>query len=235
MLSPRVHTDFYHWVALIYVRESSYEKAFALLNDHYGREEIIFDKTEKFFLVCQLAREYNRNYPASVEQLSHDADFDDVDALRRRYCLVLAINGLRDTKLRMELMAKHGLDWEELKRHLNVRSVAMRTVDVVVGNLYAETSIKREVGVEYNNTKSSTHKACDHYETFHGYNVGSHSNSYLGESDRSSCSNIIMMVMICLVAANHPVIVVDSLHQGEVMAIVGSGNALIYVEACRYR
>ena len=29
---------------------------------------------------------------------------------------MLAINGLRDIKLQMELMAKSGLDWEELKK-----------------------------------------------------------------------------------------------------------------------
>ena len=51
------------------------------------------------------------------------------------------------------------------------------------------TSIKREVGVVYKNTKSSTHKACDHYEASHGYNIdSSHSNNYLGEAERNACS-----------------------------------------------
>ena len=34
--------------------------------------------------------------------------------------------------------------------------------------------------------------------------------------------NIIMIIMICLVAADHPVIMVDILIQGEVMAVMGS-------------
>ena len=37
--------------------------------------------------------------------------------------------------------------------------------------------------------------------------------------------NIIMIAMICLVAADHPVIVVDSLIQGKVMAVMGSMRA----------
>ena len=34
--------------------------------------------------------------------------------------------------------------------------------------------------------------------------------------------NIIMIVMICLVVADHPVFLIDSLIQGEVMAMMGS-------------
>ena len=80
-------------------------------------------------------------------------------------------------------MTKRGLDWEELKRHLKARSVALHAVDVIVESDFdGATSVKREVGVVYNNTKSSTHKACDRYEASHGYNIGSsYFNSYLGE------------------------------------------------------
>ena len=59
--------------------------------------------------VSQLAGEDSRDYLVRVERLSRDAGFDEADALGRRYCFVLAINGLRDIKLRMELMAKSGL------------------------------------------------------------------------------------------------------------------------------
>ena len=70
------------------MRQSSYEKAFALLDDHYGREENIFDKTDKFVSVSQLACEDDRDYLVRVERLSRDAGFDDANALRRRYCFV---------------------------------------------------------------------------------------------------------------------------------------------------
>ena len=138
------------------MRESSYEKAFALLDDHYGREENIFVKTEKFASVSPLAGEDNRDCLAREERLSRDAGFDEADALRRRYCFLLAINGLRNNKLRMELMAKSGLNWEELKRLLKVKSVATQAVDGLIENyFYGATSIKRGVGVVYNHTKSS--------------------------------------------------------------------------------
>ena len=74
----------------------------------------------------------------------------------------------------------------ELKGLLKARSVATHAIDVIVGNYFdGAASIKREVGVVYNNTKSSTHEACDHYEACHGYNIDrSHSGSCLGEAER---------------------------------------------------
>ena len=48
------------------MRESSYDKAFASLDDHYGSEENIFVKTEKFVLVSQLAGEDDRDYLVRV-------------------------------------------------------------------------------------------------------------------------------------------------------------------------
>ena len=68
---------------------------------------------QKFVSVSQLAGEDDRDYLVRVERVSRDAGFDDADALRRRYCFVLAINGLRDINLRMQLMAKSSLDqWQ---------------------------------------------------------------------------------------------------------------------------
>ena len=60
--------------------------------------------------MSQLAGEDNRDYLMIVARVSRDVGFDDADALRRRYCFVLAIDGLRDTNLRVELMAKCTLD-----------------------------------------------------------------------------------------------------------------------------
>ena len=140
--------------------------------------------------MSQLAGEDDRDYLVRVERLSCDACFNDADALRRRYCFVLAINGLREINLRLELTAKSGLDWEKLKRLLKASSVATHAIDALVGNYFdSATSIKREVGLVYNNTKTSTHIACDHYKASNGYNIeSSHSNDYLGEAERNACS-----------------------------------------------
>ena len=62
----------------------------------------------------------------------------------------------------MELIAKCGLDWKELKRLFKIRSVAKCAVDVLDKNYYVATPIRQEVGVVCNNTKSSSFKALDH-------------------------------------------------------------------------
>ena len=45
------------------------------------------------------------DYLVKVEQPSSEVSFGDTDTLRRHYSLVLAINGLRDTNLEIDLMA----------------------------------------------------------------------------------------------------------------------------------
>ena len=68
--------------------------------------------------------------------------------------------------------------------------MATHAIDVLVENYFdGATSIKRDVGVVYNNTKSSTHKACGHYKASNGYNSDiSHFNDSLGEAKRNACS-----------------------------------------------
>ena len=80
----------------------------------------------------------------------------------------------------MKLLYQNGLNWEKLKILFKARSVAMHTVDVLVENYFdGATCIKKKLCVVYNNnTKSSTHKAFDHYEASHGYDIdSSHFNS----------------------------------------------------------
>ena len=49
--------------------------------------------------MSQLAGEDDMDYLVRVERRSHDAGFDDADALIMRYCFVLAINGLKNIDL----------------------------------------------------------------------------------------------------------------------------------------
>ena len=62
----------------------------------------------------------------------------------------------------MELIAKCGLDWKELKKLFKIRSVVTCTVDVLDRNYEGATPTKQEVGVVCDNTKSSSYKAFDH-------------------------------------------------------------------------
>ena len=56
-------------------------------------------KHRSFVLVSQISTKITTDYLVRVELLSRDAGFEDEDALRRHYSLVLDVNRLRDTNL----------------------------------------------------------------------------------------------------------------------------------------
>ena len=51
------------------LRQGTYEEALDLLDDHYGKEENMFKKTERFCFVHQTAGEDERDYLVWVERL----------------------------------------------------------------------------------------------------------------------------------------------------------------------
>ena len=153
------------------MRQGSFDRAFTLLDEHYAREENMFIKTHKFFSVSQHAGEDDRDYLVRVERLSRDADFANADAVRRRFALVLAVNGLRDAALRLELMAKRDLDWESLGNVLKARSVARHAANV----LASDASIKQEVNEVRRRTYSRSSSLQS--STARDLNSGGHHNS----------------------------------------------------------
>ena len=85
-------------------------------------------KTQKFCAVRQASGEEYRDYPVCVEGLSRDCEFgsrknaeaDEIlTTTRQRFCLHLAVIGLRDPELRKRIMAKTDLTWTALKISLN--------------------------------------------------------------------------------------------------------------------
>ena len=60
--------------------------------------------------MVQTAGDDKRDYLVRVERLGCDADLGTTDKARRRLCLVLATNGLRDVYLQRDLMAR-SIDW----------------------------------------------------------------------------------------------------------------------------
>ena len=161
------------------IRQGTYEEALDLLDDHYGREENIFVKTQKFCYVRQNVGKDERDYLVRVEKLSRDANLGTTDEARRRLCLVLGTNGLRDVNLRRELMARR-LDWDEFARILKSRVVASQAVQLLDGTT-ENTSIKKEVGVVNNITRGSSRLADDYYN-----NNSSHSTDYVSHVERNS-------------------------------------------------
>ena len=114
------------------------------LKNHYGREESLNIRVHKFVHAQQLSSEDSRDYLRRVEHLSrsisvfkcddHELNITDGDQkkaanqlgdkIREVLALTAVVNGLRDTKLRRELMAKENLTWNLLCKILTARGSA---------------------------------------------------------------------------------------------------------------
>jgi len=122
------------------------EDAWELLCNHYDREENIFVRTQKFVSVTQLTGENDRDYLLRVERLSRDVEFGPAQATRKRFALVIAVNGLRDSSVRKELMSKSNLDWDTLSRILRTRETAREAAATLSGN-DNRVVVKQEIGL----------------------------------------------------------------------------------------
>jgi len=123
--------------------DATYERALALLQRHFQREETVYVKTQKFVSVRQLAGEDNRDFLLRVERLGRqvcEPNTDNADAvaavnnIRENLCLTLAVNGLRDASIRTGLMSKTNLTWTALYDILAACSRASDSVEILDGN-----------------------------------------------------------------------------------------------------
>ena len=176
------------------VRNNSltYEEALTILQNHYGREESIHVKTRNFVCVTQNASEDDRDYLKRVEQLSRNLNYFKhatrethaaLQAARQSMSLVIAVNGLRDTDLRKELMAKETLTWEQLSNTLTSRSTAKESaakLELPINSSMERLKIKKEVA-------ATTSYSNDHYESGRGYGNGDRVTGRRDES-RDRCS-----------------------------------------------
>lgn len=114
----------------------SYEEAIAVLQDHYSREENINVKTKNFVSVCQDATEDLRDYLLRVESLSRKLSYFThatkgthkiLQTARERMAVIVAVNGLCNTNLRIELMTQVDLTWSGLCNILKSRSTAVES------------------------------------------------------------------------------------------------------------
>ena len=102
--------------------DSTYNGALSLLDGHFNREEFLFVKTQKFCAVRQAAGEKYRDYVVRVEGLSRGCDFgfskyaeaDEIlTTTRQRFCLHMAVIGLRDPELRKQIKTKTDLGYAQ--------------------------------------------------------------------------------------------------------------------------
>ena len=99
----------------------------ALLRRHYEREESMYVKAQKFMNAQQGAGESDCDFLLRVEDLSRQQEIGDStreNAIRERFALCVAVKGLRNVKIRQELMAKPDLTWAKLANTLKARARA---------------------------------------------------------------------------------------------------------------
>lgn len=132
---------------------STYEAALELLKGHFERDESDFVKTQKFVTVRQGISENNRDYLLRVDQLSRNLDLATSEnaqinaaqeVIRRKFALVLAVNGLVDVNARKELMQKADLNWDNMSELLKIRH-RVQEDEVQIGSRASSPFVKREV------------------------------------------------------------------------------------------
>ena len=124
--------------------DATYEDLLTMLKTHYHREESMFVKAQKFMNAQQGAGEGDCDFLLRVEDLSRQQEIGSStreNAIRERFALCVAVKGLRNVKVRQELMAKPDLTWEKLKATLKARARAFEA-SAVLGDKCSSDDVK---------------------------------------------------------------------------------------------
>jgi hypothetical protein len=114
----------------------------------YGTEETVYVRTMKFVTVSQASGENENEYLLRVEKLSRNMQFGvDNNDLRQQMALALAVNGLRETSLRGQLMQQANLNWAGLVDTLRARHLARESESILEGAKAGMFNVKKEVAV----------------------------------------------------------------------------------------
>ena len=105
---------------------SSYEQAMAHLKNVYGFEETVYVKTFKFVTANQAVGENEIDYLLRVEKLGRSLNFENNDNVRQEFALAIAVNGLRESSLRLQLMQQGNLNWKGLIGTLEGEKISSR-------------------------------------------------------------------------------------------------------------
>jgi hypothetical protein len=127
---------------------ATYEQAMDHLRTVYGTEETIYVRTMKFVTVGQASGENENEYLLRVEKLSRNMNFGgNNDDLRQQMALALAVNGLRDSAVRKQLMQQADLNWNGLVDALRARRLARESESILEGAKAGMFNVKKEVAV----------------------------------------------------------------------------------------
>ena len=119
----------------------TYKGILEALKTHYGREESLNVRVKNFTSASQQTGEDARDYLRRIEYLSRSLNIfvnqktgrqagevtavnEECERIRRTMSVVIVVNGLRDVKLRTELMSREELSWEKLASILTSRGSA---------------------------------------------------------------------------------------------------------------
>ena len=106
----------------------NYADAIQALESHYGREESLNVRIHKMINARQDVGEDNRDFLRRLESMGRNLEIfyneTSVDKVREKFTEVMAVNGLRDLKLRKELLAMPNLNWATLNVILSSRGTA---------------------------------------------------------------------------------------------------------------
>ena len=123
---------------------SSYDEAMEHLQKVYGTQESVYVKIMKLVTVNQALGENESDYLLRVEKLSRTVDVFRDDNARKEFSLALAVNGLRESSVRKQLMQRSDLDWQGLSDDLRARKLA-RESEKILECAKSQPNIKQEV------------------------------------------------------------------------------------------
>ena len=101
-----------------------------LLREHFEHDESEYVKLDKFVTCQQLDNEDERAYLLRVEGLSRQCDFSGGN-VRERFALLIAVRGLRNSKLKFEMMADDELNWVKINKVLRARLAAQESLNAL--------------------------------------------------------------------------------------------------------
>lgn len=178
-----------------------YEQALGLLKGHYDRSDSFYVKTMRFVTVSQANDEDEIEYLLRVEKLSRELGLGTgTEEVRKRLSVALAVNGLRDTNVRRQLLQEPDLSWDNLNTKLKAKKLA-RDSDLLLSEARATVNVKQEIGAVSSpkQTRYSSSDTCDNSSVnrvsrskvkWRPYLKGGHSNSdYYRNRSTSRSSN----------------------------------------------
>lgn len=136
---------------------STYDQAMGHLEAQFGIQDNIYVRTMRFVTVNQALGEKETDYLLRVNKLSRTMNIPaNSDEVRVGFALALAVNGLRNSDLRRELMERNDLTWDNLNAMLRARQSSKESELILLENTKTEqVLVKREVAGIESDTKAS--------------------------------------------------------------------------------